>query len=436
MSEMKQAFQVICAAVVVATVSLSAGATTRTWVDNPGFTDWFSSSNWSPAGSPSGLDELRVLTGTPTAGANIKAYGGGSILINSVALNSSEGVCVGSWGAGSGRVEAGGDIICRFANVGADLDSVGVMEIDGIGSTWQVTQQLRVGNAGDGTLKITGGAVVTCDSQGLLAVGEDSYGRLLIDGGGSAWNVNGSSFSVGYRGEAEMTIRNGGAVYSAQGYVGSDPLADATAIIEGTGSKWECTSGLFVGSYGTGGLTVRDGGRLLSTWGSIAYTGGSEGRVTIEGNSSRWDSSESIFVGGGINGAGGQGRLEVNPGAEARVQEELTVFPSGTIAIGLKGSSTGEYGKVIADDIATFDGTLEIYVAAGAALTRGETMDIITYSGTATAFDDVQIFGSAPDSFEWVYGEKALELTYVPEPATLFLMAGCLALLPKHRRKS
>ena len=137
-----------------------------------------------------------------------------------------------------------------------------------------------------------------------------------------------------------------------------------------------------------------------------------------------------------MNGAGGQGRLEVNPGAEARVQEELTVFPSGTIAIGLNGSSAGEYGKVIADEIATFDGTLEIHVAAGAALTRGESMDIITYSQTATTFNNVQIFGAAPGSFEWAYGEKALELTYVPEPATLFLMAGGLALLPKRKRKS
>jgi T5SS/PEP-CTERM-associated repeat protein len=381
------------------------------------------------------LDELRVLTGTPTGGANIKTYGGGSILINTVALTSSEGVYVGSWGAGSGRVESGGDIVCRFANVGADLDSVGVMEIDGIGSTWQVTQQLRVGNAGDGTLKITGGAVVTCESEGLLAVGEESYGRLLIDGNGSVWNTE-SNFSVGYRGGAEMTIRNGGAVYSAKGYVGLDPMADATAIIEGTGSKWECTSGLFVGSYGTGGLTVRDSGRLLSTWGSIAYTGGSEGRVTIEGNSSRWDSSESIFVGGGINGAGGQGRLEVNPGAEAHAQKELTLFPGGTIAIGLNGTAAGKYGQIIADEIATFDGTLEIHVAAGAALTRGESMDIITYSQTATTFADVRIFGSAPDSFEWEYGEGALELTYVPEPVTLFLMVGCLALLPKRKRMS
>lgn len=433
---MERLIQIVCAAAVVAAVSLSARAATRTWVDNPGSTDWFSSSNWSPAGTPSGLDELRVLTGTPTAGKNIKAYGGGSILINSVALTSSEGVYVGSWGAGSGRVEAGGDIMCKFANVGADLDSVGVMEIDGIGSTWQVTQQLRVGNAGDGTLKITGGAVVTCEGEGLLAVGEESYGRLLVDGAGSEWNVNGRYFSAGYRAGAEMTIRNGGAVYSAQGYMRGETEAKCTGLIEGVGSRWVCDSWLFVGPSGDAALTVRDGGRLSSAGAAIASYAGAKGSVTIEGNASRWDNSSDLLVGGGINGAGGKGRLEVNPGSEARVQEELTVFPSGTIAIGLNGSSAGEYGQILINDIATFGGTLEIHVAGGAALTRGETMDIITYSQTATTFNDVQIIGAAPGSFEWTYGQKALELTYVPEPATLFLMLGGLALLPKRKRKS
>ena len=424
-----------CMVVVVAAVIPPARATTRTWVDNPGSTDWFSSSNWSPAGTPTGLDELRVLTGTPTAGANIKAYGGGSILINGVALNSSEGVYVGSWGTGSGRVEAGGDIICRFANVGADLDSVGVMEIDGIGSTWQVDQQLRVGNAGDGTLKITGGAVVTCDGEGLLAVGEESYGRLLVDGAGSAWNVNGRYFSAGYRAGAEMTIRNGGAVYSAQGYMRGETEAKCTGLIEGVGSRWVCDSWLFVGPSGDAALRVRDGGQLSSAGASIASYTGAKGSITIEGNASRWDNSSDLLVGGGISGAGGQGRLEVNPGAEVHTREELTVYPSGAIAIGLNGSAAGDYGRVLADETATFGGTLEIHVADGAALTPRESMDIITYGRTATAFDDVQILGDiGAGHFEWDYGADALELTYVPEPATIIVMAAGLPVLLRRRR--
>jgi len=436
-SKMKKAVQVTCMAVVVAAVSLPVGATTRTWVDNPGSTDWKFSSNWSPAGTPAESDNLRVLTGAPTAGTYIRIDRGGSILIRGVSLTSSEGFYVAQYDEGSARIEGGGDIICRYANVGTKTGSVGVMEVDGTGSTWQVDHQLRVGNAGDGTLKITDQAVVTCDGGGILAVGLDSYGRLLVDGDGSVWNVNGSYLSVGYVAGAEMTIRNGGAVYSTQGYVGSGWAADATAVIEGVGSRWECSSWLFTGKSGIGGITVRGGGRLSSAGGSIADKPGSRGRVTVEGNSSIWDSSGDIFVGGGMFRAGGQGRLDVNPGAEVHTREELTVYPSGAIAIGLNGSAAGEYGQILIDDIATFGGTLEIHVAGGAALTPGESMDIITYGQTSTSFDDVEMFGDmGAGHFEWTYGADALELTYVPEPATMVMAAlGGLALLHRRRKR-
>jgi len=69
---------------------------------------------------------------------------------------------------------------------------------------------LRVGNTGEGTLKITDGGVVS-SSSGSVGTQSGSVGTVTVTGEGSQWNSSGRVY-VGDNGTAALNIESGGVV--------------------------------------------------------------------------------------------------------------------------------------------------------------------------------------------------------------------------------
>src|SRR5438105_6238094 len=85
---------------------------------------------------------------------------------------------------------------------------------------------MTVGSNGNGRLNITGGATATSPRGGTIGSRAGSDGRVLVDGHGSAWNLD-SGLTVGLAGKAVLQVFNGARVTtSATLNVGIDGAID------------------------------------------------------------------------------------------------------------------------------------------------------------------------------------------------------------------
>src|SRR5262245_31095221 len=112
-------------------------------------------------------EDVSIAENNGSTGSTATITGNGSSL-SSDALFINNGVL---------HVTAGGDVVINdFSSIGRSRDSVGVVNVDGTGSTWDVSA-LFVGRllSESGTLNITGGGRVTNVSASLGS--NDSIGN-------------------------------------------------------------------------------------------------------------------------------------------------------------------------------------------------------------------------------------------------------------------
>ena len=127
------------------------------------------------------------------------------------------------------------------------------MTIDGPGSVWSNSDQLFVGELGQGTLNIVNGGVVN-NLYGLIGYQTDSIGMVTVSGAGSTWNS--PSLKVGSNGAATLNIENGGVVNSTTSRLGNQ--GPGTGTVNGVGSTWNNLGNLNV-DY-SGALFINNGG--------------------------------------------------------------------------------------------------------------------------------------------------------------------------------
>ena len=128
--------------------------------------------------------------------------------------NNSSNLFVGFHGNGTlnitnvGTVNSGyGSGYCYIGYSG----STGVVTVDGTGSTWTNGSGIDVGNSGDGTLNITGGGTVSAGYESHIGDNSGSVGVVTVDGTGSTWTI-GRDLHVGRDGDGTLNITGGGAV--------------------------------------------------------------------------------------------------------------------------------------------------------------------------------------------------------------------------------
>lgn len=176
----------------------------------------------------------------------------------------SGGIYVGYMGEeSSGKLsiaEGASVVVNGQASIGYDTGTSGTVEVKGAGSTWQ-TERLYVGRAGTGTLKITGGAKVYC-REGYAGYYKNATGSIELDGDGSVLYSK-LSFSIGdFAGNGTLSITNGAVLTATSVCIGTGGLG--VVNVTGTDSKLICRDGDLALGYGSeGGLLYITGGGLV-----------------------------------------------------------------------------------------------------------------------------------------------------------------------------
>lgn len=270
------------------------------------------------AGAELGVEEPgpNVLgTGTLTV------TGVGSSFVSSGNLN------VGQDGTGTLNILAGASVTSGILDsVGYGAQSTGMATVNGAGSLWHNTNNLFVGNSGNGTLTISGGGTVQTQQGGYIGFNAGSTGQVNVTGAGSQWNIALDGW-VGFDGSGTLDITSGGAVS-----VGNDGLrigsgGTGTATVDGAGSSLTSTGGIAIGGQSNGTLTVSNGGSVVTSALALAYGNGnatlniSGGTVTTSSDLYvSWDggpgavSTVNLNNGGTLNVNGGAGMVYLSDG--------------------------------------------------------------------------------------------------------------------------
>jgi T5SS/PEP-CTERM-associated repeat protein len=182
----------------------------------------------------------------------------------------------GYFGVGEFRIAAGGAVTARGGHVGFAAGSQGSLFVDGPSSRLVMEGSgLGVGYDGQGTVRITRGA--TAELSGMLLGGfrPDARGTVVVEGSGSRLST-GSAIIVGQVGQGTLNILGGAKVTTGRvavvgGYTSAPP---ANALVDGSGSDWTVSGQMQIGySGGPGYVKVRNGGHLSTISMFIGHNG-------------------------------------------------------------------------------------------------------------------------------------------------------------------
>ena len=256
---------------------------------------------------------------------------------------------VGDSGSGTLTVTNGGFVQSSTFGVGTSnsggfIRGSGITNLGGTNSSIQTTgsantRTLSVGDNGDGTLNITGGATFTSTGSATIADETADTGTININGSGSTLNTGSGFFSVGSGGNGNLNIgdnpstggiETGGVVNSLRAGIATQNTASpSTVSVNGTGTQWNLTgidtsnrgAMLQLGSRGNATVTVSNGGNIVID-AQGTPTGSSQGGLLIGGLSGQTQangtlnidgtgSSVTVNTGDNVIGRGGTGIVNV-----------------------------------------------------------------------------------------------------------------------------
>ena len=163
----------------------------------------------------------------------------------------------------------------------------------------------------------------------------------------------------------------------------------------------------------TGGLTSLAGGGLASTSRMEILGGTVAGSGTIVAD---------------LNNAGGR----VSPGASIGhliLDGDYSQGQDGILLIEIGGTAPGEYDVLEITGHATLGGALEVALIDGFKPSCGDVFEFMTFGSRTGEFTEVNGLNLGDGIYcELAYGPQSASITTVPEPATLCLLIGGLAL--------
>ncbi|WP_429597061.1 autotransporter domain-containing protein [Variovorax sp. PvP013] len=332
-------------------------------------------------GAGNGSDGTLTITGaSPVPGATAST------------MNVQGTTYVGLYGKGRAIVSEGGALTTGSLSVGTNAyvnnatnDSIignGSVAVDGAGSKLSVSSQLTVGDEGVGALSVSNGAKADASS---MAVGKaaGSTGAVKVAGAGSQLTL--INLMVGDAGTGTVEVSGGGAMSvkptELTPVIGAQASSQGSVSVTGAGSKLDIVSNVTVGQSGTGTLTVSDGGQAsVNTYVEMGQEAGSIGTLTVGGAGSK------LSVGGTI-GIGEAGTATVVVQGGGTLESETLVagyLATGVGTLTVTGASpaagvTASAVKVRSDTYVGFYGKGQAIVSDGGALTTG-SLSVGTYS--------------------------------------------------------
>ncbi len=252
---------------------------TTTYIWNAASGQWEVAGNWTPNGTPSGIDSA-YITNSGTVNVN------GGITATSAYLR------VGNGTGTTGTLNInGGTLVNDSAFIGYATGSSGALNITS--GTLQNTTTLNIGNSGSGTLVLNAGANVQAEAV-LIGNGATGIGNAVVDG---TWN-NSGRLTIGNYGTGTLTVDAGSVQSALRVVIGNRTNSHGTLNVI-NGGVLSGNDELRVGEYldSDGEMNISGPGSTVSnTTGAIAYQAGSSGTVIVE-NGGSWNSSASLYVG-------------------------------------------------------------------------------------------------------------------------------------------
>lgn len=315
---------------------------------------------------------------------------------NSSDWSSDRSACIGKSSTGSLTINGGECLFSQYVNIGRDVGAIGIVAVEGSGSTWN-NQSLLVGGSGSGILSISNGGVVSGVGNDI-AYAPGSTGMVTVDGSGSAWN-NSGGIVVGCGGNGTMNITNGGTVTSCgndfqstldgAGCVGLFGGATGTVRVQGAGSLWANSGDLWIGginSTGTlqisGGAGVGCGNAHIGQSFPVPTSLRSTGSILVDGTGSIFTCYDTLAMGGFD--------LPLGP---SHSNANLRITNGGAVTV-----SRADIGKYAVERaILTVDGSGSIFTADVIKLGMdvGFRAMIITGGGSITTRQSIGFFGQS-----------------------------------------
>ena len=420
-------------------------------------------------------NEFRVTSGTlsVTGTANDVIVGdaasatGNRLAVSGGSFSSLAALVIGKSGSGNAFSATNGATVtgnnARFGlNAGSD-GNAGI--VDGVGTTWGLTNKLRVGSdSNDNSLAITGGGAVTGSGSILTIVSPTadlviSFGTgttnkvTVADGGTLAL----SSIKMGPNGTLQVgsgaaagtvspaaTIDSpfgGGAVvfnHSSASHTFANPISGGISVTQqGSGKTVLTGSNSYTGSttVSSGTLALSAAANNIASSGTISVAAGSVLDVSGVTGGFALASAQTLAGSGSVSGAAtAASGATVAPGGAAigTLSFGSSLSLVGSLAIGLSGSTTDLLA--VAGGL-TLDPASIVDFSVGSPLTEAAYVfgSYATLAGTFGTVNGLPT-GYTVD-YNYLSGNQ-LALVAVPEPSTLGLaVAGMAAAIVAVRRR-
>ncbi|KQZ93826.1 hypothetical protein ASD64_02605 [Mesorhizobium sp. Root157] len=260
-------------------------------------TDWYDPANWD-TGVPTGaLDVLVNNNSMP----NPLVLGSGAVDLNG------RSIAVSVTADGAMTLSGGASLTSGQLTVTRDPGTKGIVTVTG-GSFWS-TDATFIGFQGEAQLRIENGGVVTSNATMIARIG--GTGTVTVDGADSRWEITDTESWFGAYGDATVTVSDGGVITnSGSVQLGRQDTGSGAVTVDGTGSSWEIGEDLTIGVEGIGSLNVRNGGVVTNSRRvHLGSLGSATGAATVEGAGSRWEIGENLII-----GREGTGSMEVRNG--------------------------------------------------------------------------------------------------------------------------
>ncbi|QDU89035.1 putative lipoprotein [Pirellulimonas nuda] len=282
-------------------------------------------------------------------------------------LGQSGSLQIGGEGRGELNLSQGATITSLGAvMLGANATGSGVVTIEGQDSRWILSDDLVVGQEGEGTLMIAEGGRIETQSPIEIGLHESSNGVIVLDGAESAL-ISSSDLILAGEGVGRLEVVNGAQLTIQAVMIGQGETAEAQGELKvhGAGSSAE-TTGAFVVGGGSKGLLFVEDGALLANNGDVVVGQsvgiGAEVMVSSTGDPARWE-------------IGGDASFGLNSKAHVRVEQAGHLQVAGALNLGQgQGGDglleiVGERANVAADDLRIGNvGTGEVTVKEGGRL--------------------------------------------------------------------
>jgi T5SS/PEP-CTERM-associated repeat protein len=201
-----------------------------------------------------------------------------------------------------GRVETTAPSGILSATIAGLAGSTGTVEVFGLGSIWQNTLGLVVGDFGNGTLIVgDGGRVSSGIGANLFAIGRQvgSIGHVEVSGPDSL--LTAATMEVGDSGDGTLHILDGGRVVTGTAFIGDNVNSRGDVLVDGGGSSWEITGDLNIADPSDSSVTISNGGRVAAT-SAVRVT--TFGRLTLDGGRLKFNPATPLVNTGVVQGNG------------------------------------------------------------------------------------------------------------------------------------